>query len=63
MDIWREFEVTLEVDHEILTVEHVTMINQFWYDYDSRLSAENDDVVKAVTPTAICAQYEEKHHG
>lgn len=47
-DTWKDFEVTLEVDHNILTEERATMINEFWSDHDDRLSQENDNVVRAV---------------
>lgn len=39
--------VIVEVNPEVLTPELATMINQFWSDSDSRLAAENDDVVRA----------------
>lgn len=47
-DTWKDFEVTLEVNHRILTEERATMINQFWSDDDHRLSAEDENVVRAV---------------
>lgn len=47
-DIWKDFEVTLEVDHSILTEERATMINEFWSDHDDRLLQENGNVVRAV---------------
>lgn len=47
-DTWKDFEVTLEVDHSILTEERATMINEYWMDHDDRLDQENGNVVRAV---------------
>lgn len=47
-ETWKDYEVALEVNHEILTKEVATMINQFWSDEHWRLTAENGDVVRAV---------------
>jgi hypothetical protein len=47
-EVWKDYEVTLEVDHTILTEEVATMINQFWSDDHWRLAAENGDVVRTV---------------
>lgn len=41
-------EVTLQVDHDLLTPALATEINQFWSDADERLADEGDDVVRAV---------------
>lgn len=41
-------KVTLEVDHNLLTVEVATMINEFWSNADDRLQEESGDVVRAV---------------
>ncbi len=41
-------KVTLEVNHDVLTVERATMMNQFRGDPDWRLEEENGDVVRAV---------------
>ncbi len=41
-------KVTLEVNHELLTVEMATMINEFWSSSDDRLDEENGDVVRTV---------------
>lgn len=41
-------EVTLRVDHDILTPALATEINNFWSEADARLAEENDDVVRAV---------------
>lgn len=40
--------VTLRVDHNVLTSELATLINDFWSDNDSRLMDEDGDVVRAV---------------
>lgn len=45
---WKDYEVTLEVDHDLLTAELATEINEFWGGDDDRLEAENGDPVKAV---------------
>lgn len=41
-------KVTLEVNHEQLTVERARMINTFWSGADERLAEEDGDVVRAV---------------
>lgn len=43
-----ESGVTLSVDHDVLTPELATLINDFWSDNDSRLRDEDGDVVRAV---------------
>lgn len=43
-----ESEITLRVDHDVLTPELATEINTFWTGADERLADENDDVVRAV---------------
>ena len=46
-DEWKDFEVTLEVNHNRLTPEIATQINEFWGGWDDRLIAESSgDVVK-----------------
>lgn len=45
---WKEYSVTLEVNHEILVEERATMINTFWSGHARRLSNEQGDVVKSV---------------
>ena len=45
-DAWKEYEVTLEVDHTRLTQEVATMINNFWSNSDQRLLVEGGDPVK-----------------
>jgi hypothetical protein len=45
---WKEYEVTLEVNHDVLTEEIASLINNFWSDADHRLSAENGDIVRTV---------------
>lgn len=47
-ETWKEYEVTLEVNHAILTEEVATQINQFWSDDTWRLPAEDGDVVRTV---------------
>jgi hypothetical protein len=44
----RGLEVTLEVDHDVLTPERAEEINNFWIEPDARLAAAADDVVRAV---------------
>lgn len=41
-------ELTLRVDHDILTPELATEINNFWSENGWRLSKEDGDVVRAV---------------
>lgn len=45
---WKDYSVTLEVDHSILTPERATMINDFWSDHTWRARAEDGDAVRAV---------------
>lgn len=45
---WKDYSVTLEVDHSILTVERAQMINDFWSNNDERVAEEDGDVVRAV---------------
>lgn len=47
-EVWKEYEVTLEVDHSILTIERATMLNDFWSNSKFRLIAEDNDVVRTV---------------
>jgi hypothetical protein len=47
-EVWKDYEVTLEVNHALLTVEVATLINQFWSEDHWRLAAENGDVVRTV---------------
>ncbi len=47
-DWFGDAEVTLQVDHDVLTPELATEINQFWSDADGRLADESDDVVRTV---------------
>lgn len=51
-DSWKDWQLTLEVDLDILTVERATEINEFWSDADYRLSKANGDVVRAVIKMA-----------
>lgn len=41
-------EVTLRVNHDILTPALATEINNFWSEADARLADEDEDVVRAV---------------
>lgn len=45
---FRDYHVTLEVDHSILTPERAQMINSFWSEADARANAEDGDMVRAV---------------
>jgi hypothetical protein len=47
-ETWKEYEVTLEVNHDVLTVETASLINGFWSSAGDRLSAENGDIVRTV---------------
>ena len=47
-DWYGDAEVLLQVDHDVLTPELATEINQFWTGADGRLAAEDDDVVRTV---------------
>lgn len=58
-DTWKEYEVTMEVNHNVLTVERATLINQFWTGHEDRVEHLGGDVVQAVIQmfgqNAICA--------
>lgn len=45
---WKEYSVTLEVDHGILTPERASEINSFWSEHQFRLIAEDGDAVRTV---------------
>lgn len=45
---FNDAEVTLKVDHDLLTPDLATEINNFWTNADSRLAAENENVVRVV---------------
>lgn len=47
-DAWKDCDVTVEVDHEILTEERAAEINSFWSGDEERLRDEDGDVVRAV---------------
>ena len=47
-ETWKEYEVTLEVNHDVLSEETASLINGFWSNADDRLSAENGDIVRTV---------------
>ncbi len=47
-ETWKEYQVTLEVNHDVLTEEVASLINGFWSNAADRLSAENGDVVRTV---------------
>lgn len=60
---WKDYEVTLEVNHDILTTERAALINNFWSDPKYRLGQCDGDVVKTVIRlfglNAICSYLEE----
>ncbi|SFQ05909.1 DUF2528 family protein [Pseudomonas sp. NFPP28] len=62
-ETWKEYQVTLEVNHDVLTEETASLINDFWSNADDRLSAENGDVVRTVIrlfgQTMICRMLSE----
>lgn len=45
---WYDWEVTLEVDHDVLTPELANEINTFWSGWEDRVEQENGSHVKAV---------------
>lgn len=45
---FNDAEVTLQVDHDLLTPELATEINGFWSNSGRRLAAEDENVVRAV---------------
>lgn len=45
---WKDYSVTLEVDHSILTPERAEELNSFWSGAESFADAESGDVVRAV---------------
>lgn len=45
---FNDAEVTLQVDHSVLTKELANLINEFWGGDEDRLAQENGDVVRAV---------------
>lgn len=47
-ETWKEYEVTLEVNHDVLTEGTAALINGFWSNARDRLSAEDGDVVRTV---------------
>lgn len=51
-DTWLDWAVILEVNHDQLTEERATLINQFWSGDDYRLDNAEGDVVKAVIKLA-----------
>ncbi|WP_371356141.1 DUF2528 family protein [Pseudomonas chlororaphis] len=51
-DAWKDWDITLEVNHDQLTVERATLINEYWSDSKWRLSEANQDVVMAVIKMA-----------
>lgn len=60
---WKDYEVTLEVDHDILTGERAALINNFWTEPMIRSGHFDGDVVKTVIQlfgqNAICSFLEE----
>lgn len=57
-DTWKDYEVTLEVNHIVLTTERATLINEFWTNHEDRIDQFDGDSVKAVIQmfgqNAIC---------
>ncbi|MDF3931371.1 DUF2528 family protein [Pseudomonas citronellolis] len=51
-DTWKDWEITLEVDREILTKQLATDINDFWTGSEDRLLDADGDVVRAVVRSA-----------
>lgn len=51
-DTWKEWSITVEVDHDILTSERAAMINSFWTSAEDRLSDADGNVVRAVIKLA-----------
>lgn len=47
-DTWKDWSVFLEVNHDILTPERATMINEFLSDSRYRLDEERGEVVRVV---------------
>ncbi|MFN3437832.1 MAG: DUF2528 family protein [Acidovorax sp.] len=47
-DWFSDAEITLQVDHDVLTPELATLINDFWSDAADRLQQADGDVVRAV---------------
>ncbi|WP_395593052.1 DUF2528 family protein (plasmid) [Pseudomonas sp. B26140] len=45
---WKDYSVTLEVDHSILTPDRATELNSFWSGAQDFADAEDGDVVRAV---------------
>lgn len=57
-DTWKDYQVSLEVNHSVLTAERAALINEFWTSHEDRTDHLNGDVVKAVIQlfgqNAIC---------
>lgn len=51
-DSWKDWQLTLEVDLDILTEERATMINEFWSGDDRRLDDADGEVIRAVIKLA-----------
>ena len=51
-ETWKDWEVVLEVNHDLLTTERATEINEFWGDSGYRLQMAGQDAVKAVIKLA-----------
>lgn len=47
-EVWKDYEVTLEVNHSRLTPEVATILNNFWTGAKYRLQTENGNSVRAV---------------
>ncbi|MGS7839506.1 DUF2528 family protein, partial [Stenotrophomonas maltophilia] len=49
---WGDAEVTLDVDHRVLTIDLATQLNKFWTGVEGRREAADGDVVMAVVKMA-----------
>ncbi|WP_311968563.1 DUF2528 family protein [Pseudomonas baltica] len=43
---WKDYEVTLEVNLDVLTVERASLINDYLSDNKTRLADENGDIIR-----------------
>lgn len=51
-DSWKDWQLTLEVDLDILTEERATEINEFWSSAEDRVGDQDGDVIRAVVKLA-----------
>ena len=45
---WHDWDVVVEIDHDILTGDKMHQINNFWTGADDRLADANDNITAAV---------------